>query len=99
MPEATTLYSVVGVVLVGLVAWVATVLKQAKEPWARPAPPEEPAQEHDAPEDRKDEPAKLDADDTARATPVALSEGRQKAAEEAKDESPAEEKEEKKEEA
>jgi hypothetical protein len=88
MPEATTLYSVTGVVLVGLIAWVAMVLKQAKEPWARPAA-EEPAQELDSPEEKKDEPAekssddaKLDADDTARATPVALSEGRQKAADE-----------------
>ncbi|MFO0739301.1 MAG: hypothetical protein U0270_25620 [Labilithrix sp.] len=90
MPEATTLYSVTGVVVVGLVAWVAMVLKQAKEPWSRPAL-EEPAEEHDAPEAKKDEAIeaaaasttdgapKLDADDTARATPVALSEGRQKA--------------------
>jgi hypothetical protein len=96
MPEATTLYSVTGVVLVGLVAWVAMVLKQAKEPWARAAPrEEEPAQELDSPEEKKDEGAKLDADDTARATPVALSEGRQKVAEEKKDEAeaPAEEEE------
>lgn len=102
MPEATTLYSVTGVVVVGLVAWVAMVLKQAKEPWSRPVP-EEPADEHDAPEAAKDEAAevaaastsegsaKLDADDTARATPVALSEGRQKAADEKKDDAPAEE--------
>ena len=85
MPEATTLYSVTGVVLVGLVAWVAMVLKQAKEPWARPAA-EEPAQELDAPEEKKDDAAKLDPDDTSRATPVALSEGRQKVADEKKDE-------------
>jgi hypothetical protein len=106
MPEATTLYSVTGVVLVGLVAWVAMVLKQAKEPWARPAP-EEPAQELESPEEKKDEAAeaksegaKLDADDTARATPVALSEGRQRAADEKKEEAePAAEEEAKKEEA
>jgi hypothetical protein len=109
MPEATTLYSVTGVVLVGLVAWVAMVLKQAKEPWARPAPPEEPAEDLDAPESKKadvdaasSEAPKLDADDTARATPVALSEGRQKAADApapAEDEPAATEEEAKKEEA
>lgn len=104
MPEATTLYSVTGAVIVGLVAWVAMVLKQAKEPWARPAPPEEPAEDLEGPESKADEAtakdtdgpdaaaetnsdgAKLDADDTARATPVALSEGRTKAAEEKKEE-------------
>lgn len=109
MPEATTLYSVTGVVIVGLVAWVAMVLKQAKEPWARPAPPEEPADDLEAPESKKEETkddapavtsngAKLDADDTARATPVALSEGRQKAADE-KIEEPAAKDEEKKDDA
>ena len=36
MPEATVLYSVTAAVIVGLVAWVAFVLKTAKEPWARP---------------------------------------------------------------
>ena len=35
MPEASVLYGVTGVVVLGLVAWVAIVLKTAKEPWAR----------------------------------------------------------------
>lgn len=46
MPEANVLYGVTAVVVVGLVAWVAFVLKTAREPWARaelaaspPAPP------------------------------------------------------------
>jgi hypothetical protein len=41
MPETNVLYSVTAAVVVGLVAWVAVVLKNAKEPWARalaPAP-------------------------------------------------------------
>ena len=105
MPEATTLYSVTGVVVVGLVAWVAMVLAKAKEPWSRPAPPEVAAEEAEAPEKAvvADEPVKaadertpkLDADDTARATPVALSEGRQKAASEADAEEVAKEEEKK----
>ena len=36
MPEANVLYSVTAAVVFGLVAWVAVVLKTAKEPWARP---------------------------------------------------------------
>ncbi|MDB5215689.1 MAG: hypothetical protein JWO86_3616 [Myxococcaceae bacterium] len=36
MPEANVLYSVTAAVVLGLVAWVAFVLKTAKEPWARP---------------------------------------------------------------
>jgi hypothetical protein len=35
MPEANVLYSVTAAVVLGLVAWVAVVLKTAKEPWAR----------------------------------------------------------------
>jgi hypothetical protein len=67
MPEATVLYSVTAVVVAGLVVWVAMVLKMAKEPWSRPplpaaAPALEPAAA--APQ--------LDADSTAKATPVAL---------------------------
>jgi len=42
MPEATVLYSVTAAVVVGLVGWVAVVLKSAKEPWARDVPPEAP---------------------------------------------------------
>ena len=38
MPETSVLYSVTGAVVVGLVAWVAFVLKGAKEPWARETP-------------------------------------------------------------
>lgn len=36
MPEANVLYGVTGVVVAGLVVWVAAVLKTAKQPWARP---------------------------------------------------------------
>jgi hypothetical protein len=36
MPEATVLYAVTGVVVVGLVVWVVAVLRVAKEPWAQP---------------------------------------------------------------
>jgi hypothetical protein len=39
MPEATLLYSVMAVVIVGLALWAAVVLTKAKEPWARPALP------------------------------------------------------------
>lgn len=36
MPEANVLYAVTGAVVLGLVLWVATVLKTSKEAWARP---------------------------------------------------------------
>lgn len=36
MPEANVLFAVTGVVVVGLVAWVAIVVRGAKEPWSRP---------------------------------------------------------------
>lgn len=36
MPEANVLYAVTGAVVLGLVVWVATVLKTSKEAWARP---------------------------------------------------------------
>lgn len=42
MPETNVLYSVTAAVVVGLVAWVAVVLKSAKEPWAREVPPAPP---------------------------------------------------------
>jgi hypothetical protein len=51
MPEAHALYAVTGSVIVGLVVWVAIVLKLAKEPWGRPAPvvvPAEPPTDPDA---------------------------------------------------
>jgi hypothetical protein len=83
MPEATLLYSVAGVVIAGLVLWVAWVLKTQKEPWARgplvqsPVPaaalPAEPASLDEAPHESPDS--------TSRATPMALSEGRAKASE------------------
>ena len=38
MPEANVLYSVTAAVVLGLVTWVAVVLKTAKEPWARDVP-------------------------------------------------------------
>lgn len=38
MPEANVLYSVTAAVVVGLVVWVAFVLKTAKQPWARETP-------------------------------------------------------------
>ncbi|AKV02923.1 hypothetical protein AKJ09_09586 [Labilithrix luteola] len=36
MPEANALIGVTAAVVVGLVIWVAIVLRTAKEPWARP---------------------------------------------------------------
>ena len=86
MPEANVLYSVTGVVLVGLVAWVAMVLKSAKEPWVRPAPAELPSEEAPASTEEAAGTNKLDADDTSRATPVALSEGRAKTADKVEEE-------------
>jgi len=47
MPEANVLYSVTAAVVLGLVGWVAVVLKSAKEPWARHVPP--PPPEDDVP--------------------------------------------------
>jgi hypothetical protein len=91
MPEATVLYSVTAVVIAALLLWVAVVLKTAKEPWYRPAPPRL------VPADIELEPmlpspgtSTIDADETAKATPVALgtatpSEGRQAVAVEATD--------------
>lgn len=97
MPEATVLYFVTAVVIIGLILWVAAVLRTAKEPWAREAPArvvelasEEP-KPHQAEADEADGDAKLadvkkdeeklDADATARATPVALaSEGKTRSA-------------------
>ena len=38
MLEANVLYSVTAAVVLGLVTWVAVVLKTAKEPWARELP-------------------------------------------------------------
>lgn len=71
MPEANVLYSVTAAVVLGLVAWVAVVLKTAKEPWARApvatARAEDVAIEADAEADAKAEAkadAKADADET-----------------------------------
>lgn len=79
MPEATVLYSVTAVAVLGLIVWVAVVLGTAKEPWGRPPPPRllpadvdvEP-EFHATPEGGPT----IDADETAKATPVALGEGR-----------------------
>ena len=68
MPEANVLYSVTAVVVVGLVAWVAVVLKTAKEPWSRPGVaqprtddvPVEPGVAEPAEAKADDEPAKTD---------------------------------------
>jgi len=84
MPEATLLYSVAGVVVAGLAVWVAWVLKNHKEPWARgplaravPAMPEPEGASLDAP-------VRSNPDSTSRATPMALSEGKARAAREEK---------------
>jgi hypothetical protein len=94
MPEATVLYSVTAMVIVALIVWVAVVLKTAKEPWGRAAPVrvisadvelepalsmplELPAANHGSP--------RIDADETAKATPVALGEGRTSVTSEAAD--------------
>jgi hypothetical protein len=45
MPEVNALYAVTAAVVLGLVAWVAVVLKTAKEPWARESP--KPVQRND----------------------------------------------------
>ena len=86
MPEATVLYTVTAVVVLGLIVWVAVVLKTAREPWARPhaarhsgiqsLPPAESrgAASNDA-EAAPADAAKVGADSTAKATPVALAGG------------------------
>lgn len=90
MPEATLLYAVAAAVTAGLVAWVVFSLRKYREPWARPplaagvvvpaasvAPPLPP------PVSPLDAPPGGDADSTSRATPLALSEGKARAAREA----------------
>ena len=85
MPEATVLYTVTAVVVLGLIVWVAAVLKTAREPWARPHGPRHSGVESLPPVGSEGQPsrdaedaeaaadaAKLDADSTAKATPVAL---------------------------
>jgi hypothetical protein len=81
MPEANALYSVTAVVVVALVIWVIVVLRTAKEPWTRGPiavlPPDAP------PVDLTPAPsAPIDADSTARATPVALAGERRSKADE-----------------
>jgi hypothetical protein len=66
MPEANVLYSVTAAVVLGLVAWVAVVLKTAKEPWAR-APVAVARTEDVAIEPDADADAKADADADAKA--------------------------------
>lgn len=70
------LYAVTAVVVLGLVVWVAAALWSAREPWARPqAPPRSddagPPSESDG-RDVNEPEAPIDADSTARATPIAL---------------------------
>lgn len=89
MPEATTLYVMSSIAVVGLALWVAYVLATVKTQWARgplvasgvPAAPVAVEGEADAMTTGAHLPlAEVDpsvgADDTARATPVALSEGK-----------------------
>ena len=68
MPEPSILFTVTGVVVVSLAAWLAIVLKKANEPWGRTAnadmvvakdadPPLEPAVEAAAKSDPKVEAA------------------------------------------
>jgi hypothetical protein len=107
MPEATVLYSVTAVVIAALVLWVAAVLKTAKEPWAREPPPKPLAQqaepsstaapvrgEAEEPEGSlgKRDGTSIDADETAKATPMALGEQRAAATEASESEKPSEEK-------
>lgn len=83
MPEATVLYTVTAVVVLGLIAWVAAVLMTAKQPWARASMPrsdEADGQPLLTPESEGRAPS--DADATARATPAS----RASASEAAKDE-------------
>jgi len=99
MPEANILYSVTGAVIVGLVFFVAVVLRTAKEPWGRAVPhgvvdlppeaeapgaaavPEEEAKPRVDADEADDaagaaahptSAAKIGADSTSKATPVAL---------------------------
>lgn len=74
MPEATALYSVTAVVVLGLIIWVALVLRTARESWARPPVPRsaEPAAEEEPAALATKAPTTIDADATAKATPVAL---------------------------
>ena len=87
MPEATVLYSVTAVVIAALVIWVAVVLKVAKTPWARRAPAPVPSPDveleplgrtdadtmQEMPTLSMEGTTSPDAVDTAKATPVALS--------------------------
>jgi hypothetical protein len=64
MPEPNVLYGVTLMVVLGLLAWVAYVLKTAKEPWARPVASVAVA---DAPLVTEEEPAQEAADEPAKA--------------------------------
>jgi hypothetical protein len=74
MPDATVLYVVTAVVVAGLAAWVAVVLKTAKEPWARPEPAgataEKVESEGESKDDQPSPPSAADA--TAEATAVVI---------------------------
>ena len=90
MPEATTLYVMVSIVVAGLLVWVAVVLATAKTPWARgplepvggglaPLPEVGSAMMTGAHLPLAEIDSSVNVDDTARATPVALSDGRTRA--------------------
>jgi hypothetical protein len=95
MPEANVLYSVTAAVVVGLVAWVAVVLKSAKEPWARVVP--KAARTDDVPIEGAEKSENAEA--TVEATAVVVEKKEEKKAEEAKAEEAEEKAEEKKAEA
>jgi flagellar biosynthesis/type III secretory pathway protein FliH len=90
MPEANVLYSVTAAVIVGLVAWVALVLKTAKEPWARP--PVASLRTEDVPVEGGAvvAPSEAKADAVAEAKDEAKAEAKDEAKAEAKDEAKAE---------
>src|SRR5262249_12228101 len=80
MPEANVLYIVTTVVVLGLALWVAFVLRTAKEPWSRPAPVMADVSQGLASAEKAPTRIASDPDSTAPETPLALSEGRPKVA-------------------
>ena len=98
MPEAQLLYSVTGVVIVGLVAWVGWALTTAKEPWAVPrpagvdddAPP--PSAEAKAPKVAEDADDDEDEEDEVADTPPSKKSDEKKSDEKKSDEKKSDEK-------
>jgi hypothetical protein len=72
MPDATVLYVVSAVVVAALAAWVAVVLKTAKEPWARPEPAGATAEKRESESKDDKPPPPSAADATAEATAVVI---------------------------